>query len=89
MSREEALRRLNAEVRARFDTAQSVATNESTNPATPMCVSVTWRTKRGLRVKAVRAHTITVDPDAFRRYALAQLDEFYEANVRGRLFEPA
>lgn len=80
-----ALTSLRAQLLDRFEDAESISTNETSNPATPMACSVEWRTTRGRKVKSVRASSIHVEPDAFRRYALNQIDAFYEDHVRGRL----
>lgn len=85
IDRETALTKLSAQLHERFPDAESISTNETANPATPMSCSAEWRTTRGRKVKSVRAHSIQVDPDAFRRYALVQIDEFYTAHVLGRL----
>lgn len=78
MTRTEALAKVRAAVQAEFPKAD-VRTNEDQNPATPMCVTVTWG--NGRIGKAVRAQTIQTDPDAFIREALPTLRNFYKNRV--------
>lgn len=78
MTRTEALAKVRTAVMAEFPKAD-VRTNEDQNPATPMCVTVTWG--NGRIGKAVRAQSIQAEPDAFIREALSTLRSFYENRV--------
>jgi hypothetical protein len=82
MTRTEGLAKVRAAVAAEFPKAL-IRTNEDQNPATPMCVTVTW----GGRIsKAVRAQNIQVDPDAFAQAAVETLRNFYKSRVAGSAY---